>query len=77
MNSSNEETPPRILRKIEENFGKFKGGKLPTELWFQDSNEEWEKLPTSWNSLDSRLIEYRVFNLERIRKVKKRIFNSL
>ena len=54
MNSSNEETPPRILRKIEENFGKFKGGKLPTELWFEDSNEEWEKLPTSWNSLDSR-----------------------
>ena len=74
MNSSNEETPPRILRKIEENFGKFKGGKLPTELWFQDSNEEWEKLPTSWNSLDSRLIEYRVFNLERIRKVKKKDF---
>ena len=77
MNSSNEETPPRILRKIKENFGKFKGGKLPTELWFQDSTEEWEKLPISWNSLDSRLIEYRVFNLERIRKIKKRIFNSL
>jgi len=66
MNSSNEETPPRILREIEESFGKFKGGKLPTELWFQDSNEEWEKLPVSWDSLDSSLIEYRLFNLERI-----------
>ena len=43
-------------------------------MWFQDSTEEWEKLPISWNSLDSRLIEYRVFNLERIRKVKKKDF---
>ena len=69
MNSSNEETPPRNLRKIEENFGKFKGGKLPTELWFEDSNEEWEKLPTSWNSLDSKVINF--LNCKIYRPLKK------
>ena len=49
----------RKLKEKQESFGKLKGGKLPTEMWFQDSNEEWDKLSVSWESLDSSLIELR------------------
>ena len=74
MAISKNQTPHGKLKEKEESFGKLKGGKLPTEMWFQNSNEEWDKLSVSWESLDSSLIEYRLLNLERIRKFSKKDF---